>query len=177
MGFLAQAGGQIGQAWAGAAPAADSMRWGSLATGLDVSGDLLSGVGKYQQAQYAAKVQSEGAAATRLAGQEAESAAKGRTTRTVAEQRAAFAANGISLDSSVVENVTGATERVGALDAAMIHYNAAREAYGEEAQASLLKRAGRNALVGSALEAGSSFLGGASSLSDKWRAYQYSGAK
>lgn len=180
MGFLAPTGAAIGQAFAptatAAATAQSALGWGTFSTAANVTGDLLSGIAAGQQANFAAKVAGQDAFAARAAGQYEESAAKGRTTAAVASAKAAQAANGVSVDSGSAENVRGAIQRFGDLDAAMIHYNAARQAYADEAQAGLYKMAGRNAAVGSLFKAGSSFLTGARSLSDKWLAYQRSGA-
>lgn len=180
MGALSDVGASIGQMFGGQATAQAtaqrSLGWGALATGLDATGDILSGVGQLQASQFAAGQLGREAGDVRAAGQYAESAKKVEGTRTVAAQKVAFAANGVDLGSSSVRSVEGATERVNAMDAAMIHYNAAREAYGLEAQAALTKRAGRNAVTGALFKAGTTLLGGANSLSDKWLAYQRSGA-
>ena len=64
---------------------------------------------------------------------------------------------------------------LGAMDAAMIHYNAAKEAFNfqtqattDEAQARLDKLAGRGALLSGILGAGSTILAGGSSVSSKF---------
>lgn len=180
MGILQQSGAALGSWYAGPgtalSSAQSSLEWGALATGLDVGANIAAGIEGAQAMAYRAKLAREGAGATRLAGQAAESAVKADTTRTVAAQRAAQAASGVDVDSKSAEAVRDATAQVGALDAAMIHYNAAREAYGLDASAAMYKRAGRSALVKGAVGAGLSFLGGARSLGDKWDAYRRSGA-
>lgn len=169
-------GSQIGQSFAGTGTAEQlaqrSLGWGALATGIDISSNVASGVAGFQQAQYAAKVAGQNAAAIRQAGQYEESAVKGKFTRLEASQKVAQAANGIDVNSRSAESVRDATAEIGAMDAAMIHYNASREAFGEEAKASLYKRAGAGALAGGLVRAGGSFLSGASSLSGRWLAYK-----
>lgn len=170
-------GALIGQTLPTAAwSAGQSMKWGALSTGLEMGAEALQGIGGYQQARYAASLAREGAANTRAAGQYEESAIKGKTTRLVAEQKVAQAANGIDVNSGSAVAVRDATQDVGDLDAAMVHFNAMREAFGLDAQAALYKKAGTNSLIKGALGATSSFLSGASSLSDKWQAYKQSGA-
>lgn len=180
MGALGNIGTDVGQWMAGGTGASSlaerSMAWGALATGLDVGANVAQGVEGFMRGRYMAGVAKEGAEAARYAGGVAESAVKARTTRTIAEQKVAQAANNVDVGSRTAESVRQATADVGALDAAMIHYNTAREAYGLEEQANLLKRAGTGALIKGAVGAGVSFLSGANSLADKWLAYQRSGA-
>lgn len=180
MGFLNNIGETLGAGFAGPgtadALARRSLGLGALATGLDMSAQVAQGVEAYSANQYRAKLLGEAAGSTRLAGQYAESALKGRFTRLEADQKVAQAANGIDVNSTSAQAVRQATADVGAMDAAMLHYNAAREAFGYEESAALARRAGTNALVKGAVGAGVTFLGGASSLADKWRTYQYSGA-
>lgn len=179
MGMLANAGGAVGQAFApstAAGGASSSLGWGTLATGLNVGGALLQGVGGYQQAQFQAKLAGANAENARLAGDYAEQASKLKYGALGASQKASAAARGISVDSGAVQDTLRTTAEVGALDAAMIHYNAMKEAYGFEGQASVDRAAGRGALVGGLFKAGSSLLSGANSLSDKWATYQRSGA-
>lgn len=180
MGALAGIGQGIGQAFAPSAAAAvgakSALGWGTLATGMQVGADVLQGVGGFQQAQYAAKLAGRNAGVARLAGQVEESASKGRTTAAVAGAKASQAANGVEVNSGTAVNVRNAVQAFGDMDAAMIHYNAAKAAYGLEAEAAVDKAAGRAALAGGALKAGASFLSGANSLSDKWQSYRRSGA-
>lgn len=180
MGALAGIGQGLGQMFAGTgtaqATAKESLGWGALATGLDATGALLTGVGNVQQAQFAASQAGKQAGDIRLAGQYAESAKKAEGTRLTAAQQTAFAANGVDLGSSSVKSVERASETTSAMDAAMLHYNAAREAYGEEAKAGLYKAAARNAVTSTLFKTGGTILSGANSLSDKWLQYQRSGA-
>ncbi len=176
MGMLADTGAQLGGMFAGPQDAASlarrSMGYGALATGLDVGANIGAGIGAVQQSQFAAKNLSLQAQAVRDAGQYEESAVKSKFTRIEAAQKVAAAANGIDINSKSAEAVRRATADVGAMDAAMVHFNAAREAYGLTEQAGLLKRAGVAGAVKGVAGAATSFLSGASSLSDKWLAYK-----
>lgn len=180
MGILNNAGAAIGQAFSPGTSAqslaAASLGRGTLSTGLEVGGDVLSGVGAYQQALYQAKLAGRNAENAQAAGQYEEEASKLRYGALGAEQKAEAAARGVSVDSSSVASTLRSTAEIGGLDAAMIHFNAMREAAGLQAQAAVDKSVGRNAIVGGALKAGTSFLSGAQSLSDKWLGYQLSGA-
>ncbi len=176
MGTLSEMGAGIGQQWAGGTDAASlarrSMGYGALATGLDVGANIGAGIGAVQQSQYAAKNLNQQSEAVRRAGQYEESAVKGKFTRLEATQKVTQAASGIDTNSKSAVAVRDATADIGAMDAAMVHFNAAREAYGLEKQASLIKRAGAYGAVRGVAGAATSFLSGASSLSDKWLAYK-----
>lgn len=180
MGILNQVGanmtqmlvpGTSAQSLAGA-----SLTRGAVGTGMEVGGSILSGVGGYQQAQYQAKLAGRNAQNAQLAGDYAEESSKMRYGALGSQQKADAAARGVSVDSSSVANTLRSTAEIGGLDAAMIHYNAMREAYGLTSQAAVDKSVGRNAVVGGILKAGTSFLSGAQSVSDKWLQYQRSGA-
>ncbi len=153
-----------------------SLGYGALATGLDVGANVAAGVEAYNAASYGSKVLREGAGQVRLAGQIEEGEVKSQFTRLEAQQKVAQAANGIDVDSKSAVAVRDATARIGALDAAMVHYNAAREAYGLDTQAALTKRAGTSAAVRGVAGAGLSFLSGSRALGEKWNAYKQSGA-
>ncbi len=176
MGTLAGIGGQLGQYMAGAGTAGSlasrSLGWGALATGVDVAANTALGIEGFQQGQYRSDTLRQAAGDVRLAGQIEESASKARYTRLGAEQKVAQAANGIQVDSGSAEAVRDSTAAVGAMDAAMIHYNAMREAFGMDVEANLAKRAGRTALIQGAAGAGVSFLSGTRSLGDKWLQYK-----
>lgn len=181
MGALSGIGAQTGAMFAGAGTAEElarrSLGWGALATGLDVGANIGAGVEGYMRGKYGAKVLEGNADAVRRAGIYEESAAKASTTRTVAAQKVAQAANGIEVDSGSALAVRDATQAIGDLDAAMIHYNAQREAFGLDVDAAMMKRAGTSALVRGGVGAVGSFLSGASALSDKWARYKYQGVR
>lgn len=180
MGILNQAGAELGQAFAPTATAngaaAQSLGLGTLATGINVAAQVTAGIGGLQQANFESKVASSNSAAALLAGQEAESASKMKYGGLEAKQIVAQAANGVQVREGSAAASVASTEAVSSMDAALIHYNAARQAYGESMQASVDKKAGQGAFAKGIFGAGASFLSGAQSLSDKWLAYKLSGA-
>lgn len=180
MGFLNEAGADIAKAFAPTATAsgaaAQALGYGTIATGINVGANIAAGIGGLQEAQFASKIAGQNSAAALLAGQEAESASKMKYGALEAEQTTAQAANGVQVDSGSALKTRQSTEAISSMDAALIHYNAARQAYGESTQAMIDKAAGQGALMKGVLGAGASFLSGAQSLSDKWLQYKLSGA-
>ena len=167
--------------------AQSSMSWGQASVGLGATGDLLSGIGQAQSYGYAAQVANNNAtimakniAATQDAGRYEESVSKLKYGQLESEQKAAQAANGVDVNVGSTKAVRDSTATVGAMDAAMIHYNAAREAWGQENQWAALKaqagadRAAQvNSVFGGAMKAGATLLGGASSLGQKYAQWKY----
>jgi hypothetical protein len=180
MGFLNELGADIGKAFAPTATAsgaaAQSLGYGTIATGVNVASQVMAGIGGLQQAQFQSKVASSNAAAALAAGQEAESASKMKYGALEGEQKVAQAANNVQVDSGSALKTRLSTEAVSSMDAALIHYNAAREAYAQSTEASLDRAAGQGALMKGVLGAGTSFLSGAQALSDKWLQFKQSGA-
>lgn len=193
MGYLSGIGNAVGQGVATAEGATNAvgmanagMGAGTLGTGLTAGGQVLSGLGQAQQFLFRAQVASHNAAAMRAnanaereAGAYGESVAKLRTGERVASQRAAFAANGVDVNTGSAADVQASTAKVGALDAAMIHYNASRAAYGDEVSAQNFKSQAaldRSGAVGSAIgglaRGGISAIGGAQALSSKWQTWR-----
>lgn len=186
MGQLAQG---FGFTDAGTAAQA-SLGQGALSVGTGAVSDLLGSIGQLEQFNYRgqvaannAKIERANMEATLAAGQTEESMSKLRTGQLIGEQKAAQAANGVRVDVGSPAQVRQSTANVGAIDAAMIHYNAARAAFGQQAlaanydaQAKLNRRAGTGALIEGLGKAGSSILSGASSLSSKYAQYLQSGA-
>lgn len=184
MGALMQGVGSI----AGAAKG--SLLTGAVGTGLDAASQLAGGVGQSQQYAYQAQVAVNNAAITRsneaaalTAGQAEESNSKLRAGALIGEQLAAQGANGLDVNVGSPSNVRQATATVGAMDAAMIHYNAARQAFGLESeagnfetQAALDRSAASNATKVGATKAFSTILSGATALSSKWAGYKSTGA-
>jgi hypothetical protein len=180
MGFLQQADGAIGSAFAPSATAggaaAQSLGMGTLATGVNVASNIIGGIGGLEQGQFAAGVAGRNSGDALLAGQETEEASKLKYGGLEAKQTVAQAANGVQVGSGSVAATKASTELVSSMDAALIHFNASRQAFGETEQASLDRAAGKGALAKGVMGAGASFLSGANSLSDKWLSYKLSGA-
>jgi len=199
-GALSSAGAALGSMFAGgaaaagaggaAAAASSSLGLGALSTGLSTVGGVLGAVGTYQQgmfqskiATYNAQLAEQGKEAALTAGSNAESIKRMQTGKLVGEEAAAQAAGGVDVGGGSAEQVRNATKVSGEMDALNIRYNAARSAYGyqQEAFSDLLqaqsaRQSAVSGLVGGIFKAGSSFISGASSLTDKWLQYQMSGA-
>ena len=136
---------------------------------------ILSGLGGLQQADYMAAVTRNNAAIARgnasqalQAGQYNASTVKMRGSTLAAEQQVAQAANGVDVGVGSAAAVRDATQRMSALDAAMVQYNAAKQAFGfetqaatDETQAKLYKMSGRNALFTGLAKASSAAVGAA----------------
>lgn len=147
-----------------------------LGTGLSILGQKKEGSEDAAALNYRAGLYAEGANATRVASSINEGNAKAATTRKVADQRAAYAANGIDVGSKVVDRVTEATQTAGDMDVALMHYNAMREAFGEDASAALYSKAAKNAKKAANLNIAGTLLSGAQSVGSKWGAFKTSGA-
>lgn len=175
MAFLPALAPLIGAAGTAGAAAGASTLAGTLAMGAEAGGAAFSALGAFQQAQAASRAASQAAIDTRVAGQYEEETSKLKYGALEATQKAEQAANGISVDSTSAEAVRQSTRTVGALDAAMIHYNAAKVSGNLNYEAASDRAAGINALVGGGLKAATSLLGGGQSLSSKWDMFKQAG--
>lgn len=184
MGTLAQ-----GMGFTSASSAAqNSLNWTAAGGTLNAAGSILSGVGQAQQYNYRAAVAANNAQIARAnagadinAGQYEGSASLLRTGETIGQQRAAFGANNIDVNTGSAARVQESTRTIGAMDAALIHYNAARAAYGENVQAAadiaqskLDRLAAAGAAESGLFTAGSGLLSTASSLAGKAASYRLS---
>jgi hypothetical protein len=178
MGMLGQSFGNWTSQGSGTASGAanNALALGTLATGTNVLGNLFSGIGAAQQAGFASDVARQNAQSALEAGQNAESQSKMRYGALEAKQTVGAAANGVGVNSGSATAVRNSTQEISAMDAALIHYNAARQSYAEGVQSSLDKRASTQDIFKGLYGAGASFLSGASSVSDKYLGFKMSGA-
>jgi hypothetical protein len=181
--------GSAAAAGTATAAAGTASTLGTLATVASTAGALYGGVTAYQAGQYQAKVlgmQAKYAESQRandlIAGAQKESRIKMEVARVGGAQRAAEAANGVDVHVGSAVDIADSTQLEGAADVAVTHYQALQQAYGDSmnawnarAGASAAKAQGKNALIGSVLEAGGTFLSGASSLAKKRFAAQQAG--
>jgi hypothetical protein len=185
MGILTQGYG------AGAQGAAnDSFAWSKAATGLSAAGDVFGGIGGYQLANYQAavaannaKIMQQNAESSYQAGDYEQQVQGLKTSQVIGAQRAGYGASNIDVNVGSPTNVEQSTRLVGAMDQAMIRFKAAKEAAGyqlaaasETAQSKLDQMAGTGALVGGLFKAGSSIIGGASSLAGRYAQWQLQSA-
>lgn len=166
MGFLASAGGS----------AAASLGLEVLGTGLQIFGGLKKGKEDAAAYRFQAEQSAEAATATRVANNYNEGLKKAEYTRLIADQTVAQAANGVEVAGGSAQRVRQATADVGAMDAAMMHYNAMREAYGYDMEAELYRKAAKNAKSAAKIGAVQTLLSGATSLASKWGSFKQSGA-
>jgi len=135
-----------------------------LSTGLDAIGDVAARIGRaqsYGYSQSAAQINANSALAAGYVNEEAE---KIKTGQLLSEQNAQQASSGFDVASSSFRGQRASTAALGALDAAMIHYNAQREAYGYQVQAAGYKAAKENQLLGAIGDVGKSLVSGATAL-------------
>ena len=179
MGALSGLGQGIAEAQGGGTDALSlaksSLGYGAATTALNTAGALAGGIGGFQQASYAAKVARMSGDQALLAGQLEESASKAQFGELAARQKAQAAAQGVGVTGENVRAVLGNTAATSALDAAILHFNAAKQAFGDYATERVDKAAASNSLSSGLFKAGSSFLTGASGLSAKWAAYKQAG--
>lgn len=181
-------GAALGSTFAGAAgataasAASSALSLGGISTALSTAGGVLSGISAYQQGMFQKSVAEQNEQIslqnqrTALeAGNTQESLQRLRTGQMVGREVAGAAAQGIDVGTGSPLAVQAATKLGGDMDALMIRYNAARQAYGYTVQADQFKdqatiagRAAVGGLVSGLFQAGSSFLSGSSSLADKW---------
>lgn len=171
--------------------AASSLAGQVTATGLSMTGEALSGLGALGTGLYQAKVGDNNARileanakAALIAGSDEESRYRISAGQLKGSQKAALAANGIDVASPVAQDIARSSDAVANTDAAVIRYNAEREAYAgriaassAKANANISRALGVNALASGLFKAGSSFISGASSLSDKWSQFKMVGAQ
>ena len=148
-----------------------------LATVIGAAGTLMQGVAANSAARAQAAAANQNA---RIAEAQAHDAIERggqeelRLRRQMAQlqgtQRSMLAASGVDVDSGSALDVQDASMREGEQDAAAIRFNAAREGWGHQVQAanyrneaSAARAAGRNALFGSVVGAGTSLLSAAGS--------------
>ena len=161
-----------------------------LSTGLNAVGDVISGIGQANQYNYQAQVAANNAViqkansdAAITSGSSEESIAKLKAGETTASQTAAQAANGIDVGVGSPVAVRQSGQNIGALDAALIHFNAARASQSalnaaatDTANSAAYKMAAGNAITGGVSKALDSIISGATSVSSKYSQYQLSGA-
>lgn len=180
----------IGGATAGAAGlagAASTLGWASA--GLGAAGSLFGGISQMRAAGYQSAVAKNNARIMEMsredalqAGQNEESQRRLATGKLIGEQLATQGASGIDVGVGTTRDVRAGAAGQGEADALMIRYNAARQAYGYSTEAEsfrneakMAKAAGRQALISGVLGAGTSFLGGASSIASNKLKFQSAG--
>lgn len=148
---------------------------GTLATGLAAGGAVVSGVGGLAAGLKSASINRQNANLALESGQRESEAAKLKYGNLGAEQQAAYAANGIDVGSGSVRATMRGTVALGALDSAMIHYDAAQRAYGFREQARADTASGFGSLAKGIFAGTTSLISGAQSTGDKWARFKDQG--
>ena len=126
-------------------------------------------------AQNNAKLAEANAKYTEGVGDTKVAAKQEQTSQMLGAERAGLAASGIELDSGSALRLQEDTTRLGAIDAGTIRANAARDAYGFRTQGVNFAAARSQDEAAGNLDAFSSIISGASSVSAKWNAYKQNG--
>ena len=169
----------------GASIAAAAPTIGLVGTAVSAGGAVLGGIAQSNAASYQAKVAENNAQIAKQnatyaleAGNEKEQQAGLRAAEEGGIVKTSLAANNVDVNMGSAAAAQASTRTVGAMEAAMIHYNAAREAYGHQvqavglqSQAALYRRAGLGALEEAGYKSASTIIAGASSLSSKAAQY------
>lgn len=139
-------------------------------TALLVGGTLLSAYEKYQtgqaeaaQLEQQAKVREMQAADARLRGQSEAGLSRIQTSTLVQEQKLDFAAAGVDVSVGTPTDVYANTRQMGALEAAIIENNAAREAWGFQVGAQTSRAGADSARYAGTLGATATLVGGGAS--------------
>lgn len=173
MGALSNLGGD-GSAQSAAS---SSLQLGTDALFANVGASIAGAVGNYQQAGYASQIARLNSTNALLAGQSEESASKMKFGALESQAVASAAARGVGVGGESVRATTNTIQSLGDMDAAIIHYNAARQAFGYKSEENIAKSEQTSAIYKGAIDASANFISGASSLSSKALAYKLSGAR
>lgn len=150
---------------------------GVSAYGAYAGGQAQQSMFNYQArvAQINAGIAQEQARAETIAGDIRAQQSGIKTAERVGMTRAAMAAGGLDLGTGSPKSVISSEEEIGQFDQASIRNDAARRdygynvaAFGDQAQSSLDIAAGEGAVQAADVNVGTSLLGGATQVSDKW---------
>jgi hypothetical protein len=150
---------------------------GALGLGIKTFGQIKQARAENKALEYNAKLAEQNARLQEaqaqdaiVRGQEEERRKRVQIAQTISDQRAGYAASGVVVDRDSALNVAADTAYLGEQDALTIRANAAREAWGNQVQASsyrsqskLLRRSKSNPYLGAA----GSLLTGASSIAGR----------
>lgn len=139
----------------------------AIAGGMQMGGGLLSAYGSYQAGKANEKTAKLNAAMLEMEAKDAELRGEHdanmnrlRTRLLIGKQRAEWGASGVEVDAGTPVEVSADTAMLGELDSQTILNNAAREAWGYRAQATVTKYEGEMAKWQGNMGAFSSILGG-----------------
>lgn len=146
----------------------------TIGTGLNAVSNTIAGAYQSRVASNNSKLAMADEQNALAAGRFNESKSLAATGQTVAAEKAGQAANNLDVNTGSTVAVRNSTQKVGDMDAALIRYNAAREAYGYGVQASNEKA--KSSLIGlgtgfgiakGAADTYSSYIAGSTALSNQ----------
>lgn len=145
----------------------------ALSTGMQAGGGLMGAVGAYESTAARkgmlatdAKIANWQASQALISGQQQEESSRLQSGALFGKQRAQLAANGVQLGSGSALDLLAGTKFIGNLDAATIHENALRTAWGYQTQAAIDQNASQSL---SPLTSGfTTLLGSAGSVANSW---------
>jgi hypothetical protein len=139
----------------------------------------VSAVSSYQQGQVQKQVARNNATMAEYAAQDAErrgeleaQAVQRKASQLKGTQRAMMAARGLDLGVGTPAEILDQTDFFGETDVATTRYNASREAWSNRAQGQDMMQQGKWAARNANMQAFSTLLGTAGSVSGKWNTYK-----
>lgn len=166
-----------------------SLTLAAVSTAVGIAGTMMQASQSAGQASYQATVAKNNAVLARRnqaaaldAGNVREQAKRRETAGIIGAQRAAYAAHGVDVNVGSPVDIYASTAELGELDALTIRNNAQREAYGYKiqegnatAESGLFGQQASGDMLAGWVGSVGSLIGGASSVNDKWLAYQQAG--
>jgi hypothetical protein len=150
----------------------------ALALGATAGAGVMSAGAMYQQGQAAKQMANYNATMAEYAAQDAQrrgeedaAAIQRKAAGLKGTQRALMASRGLDLGTGTAAEIQDQTDFFGETDAATARGNAAREAWSSRARGALESYEGRMAARNANMQAFSTLLGTAGSVSDKWNTY------
>lgn len=136
------------------------------------AGAIMQGQAAANAANYRAAVASQQAKRARQVGEVQAQAQAMKTASTLGQQTAGQAASGVRVDVGSPVDIRSSAASLGRLDEQTLRSSAADKAWAYKSEAALQRSTANNAETASFLQAGTSILGGITSVSDKWLSYR-----
>lgn len=143
--------------------------------GVKAFGDIQAGEASSKMYAYKAAVAEQNRRYQLQAGEIARQRSGMKTAQEIGQTTAIQGASNLDVASGSAARVRQSEKDVGIQEQGIITSDAARRAYGEEAEAGLDISASKQAKVAAGIGAAGSLLGGVSSVSDKWLAANKAG--
>lgn len=158
---------------------------------MSIAGSIASAIGAYysasavkdnlkhqaKMAEINARVVELGRRSTMLQGQRQEQQVRMKGAQVKSAQRTAYSANGVDLNSQTAQNVFNTTDYITETDALTTQSNTLAAAFGYQMQTTNLQNAATTARASAAsaspmVSMGTSLLGSAGSVADRWAVFQ-----